>query len=78
MRTSTPNDWPLIYQAEARTRLEHAPRIRRRGISERKAAMEDNKSHSFDPSRPWGWVFGQLTHTDEKGWRWEELEAHLF
>ena len=28
-----PNDWPLIYQAEARTRLEHAPRVRRRGAS---------------------------------------------
>ena len=35
-------------------------------------------THSFNPARPWDWVFGQLTHKDEKDWWWEELEAHLF
>ena len=75
---STPNAWPLIYQVEARTRLEHAPRVRRRGISEHKTATEEGKTHAYDPERPWDWVFGQLTHKDEKDWWWDELDSHLF
>ena len=63
---------------EARTRLEHLKRIRRRGISEKKEAYQEGKAHSYDPAKPWDWVFGQLTSKAEADWRWDELESKLF
>ena len=66
-----PKAWPLVYQVEARTRSEHAPRIRRRLAEEKTAALKAGKDHPYDPLKPWEEVFAQLVLGEDPWWRGE-------
>ena len=57
-----PSLWYLIYQADHRMRLENMERIRRRGELERSNALAAGGTHTFDPGRPWNWVWKQSTY----------------
>ena len=65
--------WPLIYQTEARTRSEHALRVRRRLAMEKEDADRNDRDHPYDPARPWNEVFKQLAVAEDKWWT-EELK----
>ena len=69
----SPKCWALIYQMDSRTRLEHAPRVRRRLADEKTKALENNQQRPYDPLRPWDEVYNQLIHHEDAWWR-RELE----
>ena len=57
-----PDLWPLQYQVEVRTRVEHFPRIKRDGLAEYMQAKSDIEAmggdfsqsrQSYNPSRPY-------------------------
>ena len=53
--------WALLYQAETRMRRDHFVRLYRRGSDEHSKAEAADKTHDFDPNRPWEWVFSEAT-----------------
>ena len=68
-----PKCWALIYQTEARTRSEHAPRVRRMLAEQKTEALKKNQDHPYDPLRPWDEVYNHLIHHSDTWWR-RELE----
>ena len=52
-----PQMWHIVYQAEARARMEHLPRVKRRGQLEHKRATDSGGTHEFAPDKPWEWTF---------------------
>ena len=70
--------WALIYQVEARTRTEHAPRVRRQLESKHEQALEYGWPTDFDPKRPWNAVWRQLVEGEEKWWNEELNEALMY
>ncbi|CAK9014935.1 unnamed protein product [Durusdinium trenchii] len=66
--------WPIIYQADVRARLEQLERIRRRGQEAAdKAAAAASLPCSFDPRKPWEWVFDEIIR-DVNFWNREVTE----
>lgn len=68
--------WPLIYQADVRARLEQAERLKRRGQDLYDAAIRAGGTHSFDPTKPWEWVWRTLV-LDSEFWHREVEEPCL-
>ena len=66
--------WPLIYQVDCRARKEHAPRVKRRLAREYKQALEEGRSHPYNPLRPWDLVWRTLTHSEHDWWQRELIE----
>ena len=64
--------WHIIYQADVRARLEHMERVRRIAIDEHAKAVAAGFSHSFEPDRPWDYVWTKMVD-DANFWR-KELE----
>ena len=52
--------WALIYQTDTRARLEHAERLRRRATTELTALDAIGVKCTYNPKRPWEYVFRQL------------------
>ena len=70
--------WALIYQVEARTRTEHAPRVRRQLELKHEQALEYGWPTEFDPKRPWNAVWRQLVEGEDKWWNEELNEALMY
>ena len=68
--------WALLYQADVRARLEHTERLRRVGREEHQAAVDGGGSHSFEPKKPWEWVWEKLV-LDQAFWHRELEEPAL-
>ena len=52
--------WALIYQSDTRARREHAERLRRRANTELTALDAIGVKGTYNPKRPWEYVFRQL------------------
>ena len=48
-----PDAWGVVYQADVRTRSEHAPRVLDKCIEQHAKALRRGWDTSFDPARPW-------------------------
>ena len=70
--------WALIYQVEARTRTEHALRVRRELEFKHEQALEYGWPTEFDKKRPWNAVWKQLVEGEEKWWNEELNEALMY
>ena len=61
--------WHLLYQAEARFRLEELPEIRRRLKKEKEEVEKAGGKHPYDDERPWALAWRQATTKDsDKFW----------
>ena len=65
-----PDAWMLIYQADARTRREHATRVKHMLMAKHEKAINNGKLSEFDPSHPWEMVWDVLV-TKRGDW-WEK------
>ena len=66
-----PTCWGLIHQADVRTRLEHAPRVKADCEEKHAEALVKSWPTTFDPLRPWNEVWKRLA-TAERTW-WEDM-----
>ena len=66
-----PGCWAVIYQVDVRSRLEQAQRVKRNGSTKAAAAMAQGKTHDYDPTMPWEYVFEQLTNKERQWWTTE-------
>ena len=64
--------WALIYQTEVRARSELLTRTKRAGATALAQATAAGGSHSYNPNKPWDWVFREAA-ADVQFWR-KELE----
>ena len=68
LNDENPDAWGLVYQAEVRARLEHAPDVRER-LEERYAEdVVNNRPTTFDPKRPWNSVWRALIVEEKDYW----------
>ena len=73
-----PRCWPLIYQVDVKTRMTHAPRVRRRLAEEKELALKEGRRHPYNPLRPWEEVFVQLCTAETTWWNDELVEPCQF
>ena len=64
--------WALIYQTEVRARSELLTRTKRAGATALAQSTAAGGSHSYNPNKPWDWVFREAA-ADVQFWR-KELE----
>ena len=63
---------------EARTRTEHAPRVRRQLELKHEQALEYGWPTEYDTKRPWNAVWRQLVEGEDKWWNEELNEALMY
>ena len=72
--------FPLLYQADLRTRKEQFIRIRREGYNTYLEALKrvnndpTQVDHPYDPGRPWNYVFQTVLEKEHAQWWHDELE----
>ena len=63
-----PEGWGIIYQADYRARLEHAPDVREELEDKYAEDIVYGRPTTFDPARPWNAVWRQLCLHEDKWW----------
>ena len=63
-----PECWGLIYQADVRARLEHAPDVRERLEDEHADALVNSRRTKYEESRPWNLVWYSLVKEEKDYW----------
>ena len=63
-----PDAWAIVYQAEARTRREHATRVKHILISRHDQFVNNGWVDDFNPQQPWEAVWHQLASAGNKWW----------
>ena len=63
-----PDAWGVIYQADVRTRTEHAPRVLEKCLEDHAKALRHNWDSSFNPAKPWDEVWRRILHEEQSWW----------
>ena len=65
--------WAVLYQAEARCRLELMDRLRREAVAEHETVVKSGGASSFDVAKPWSTAWMRAV-AQEDFWRAEVIE----
>ena len=82
LHAKNPALWPLLYQADVRTRLEHMPRVRDDLQGEYDKAISNGQVPDtitfFNPVQPWEGVFDWIVKGEAKWWKGQYEDPCLY